>query len=319
MLNLSYNKLNYESIRNLYICKNLRILDLAANNLEQLPDDMFHFENLEELNLSSNYFSSFPSVGSPVMIFKTLGAIRRLKRLNLARNKFFKFHSEMLDQHNDFNQLRELDISFNMVDNERYLWYLTQTRAINVVNITGNPLAMPSRVQKAYAALEYELQKNLSAVIINDFHLIDDKGYIKRKTNKPSNWPYPNPIKLLSREVQKEIKGEYLNAEVMRKGITLPISDIRPNTNIESEIFPQQLTKEAQAKDVFTPPGHHQMRFTGPEQKHAPKAEQTDDGSGFFITEDVRPDGMLPIDGVEQIQEEKSYGSETIEDRQISQ
>ena len=28
---------------------------------------------------------------------------------------------------------------------------------------------------------------------------------------------------------------------------------------------------------------------------------------------------MLPIDGVEQIQEEKSYGSETIEDRQISQ
>jgi len=27
---------------------------------------------------------------------------------------------------------------------------------------------------------------------------------------------------------------------------------------------------------------------------------------------------MLPIDGVEQIQEEKSYGSETIEDRHIS-
>jgi len=51
----------------------------------------------------------------------------------------------------------------------------------------------------------------------------------------------------------------------MRKGITLPISDIRPNTNIESEIFPLQLTKEAQAKDVFTPPGHHQMRFTGPD------------------------------------------------------
>lgn len=43
VLNLSYNKLNYESIRNLYICKSLRILDLAANNLEQLPDDMFHF------------------------------------------------------------------------------------------------------------------------------------------------------------------------------------------------------------------------------------------------------------------------------------
>ena len=53
----------------------------------------------------------------------------------------------------------------------------------------------------------------------------------------------------------------------MRKGITLPISDIRPNTNIESEIFPSQLTREAQAKDVFTPPGHPQMRFSNPEER----------------------------------------------------
>ena len=125
VLNLSYNKLNFESIRNLYTCRNLRSLDLAANNLEHLPDDMFHFEHLEELNLSSNYFSSFPSVGSPVIIFKTLGGIQRLKRLNLARNKFFKFHSEMLDQHTDFQQLQELDVSFNMIDNEHYLWFLT--------------------------------------------------------------------------------------------------------------------------------------------------------------------------------------------------
>jgi len=97
VLNLSYNKLNFESIRSLYICRNLKQLDLAANNLEQLPDDLFHFENLEDLNLSSNFFSSVPSVGSPVIVFKTLGGLRRLKRLNLSRNKFFKFHSEMLD------------------------------------------------------------------------------------------------------------------------------------------------------------------------------------------------------------------------------
>ena len=97
VLNLSYNKLTYESIRHLYTCSQLKSLDLAANNLEQLPDDMFNLANLEELNLSSNYFSSFPTVGSPVMFFKTLGSIKRLKRLNLARNKFFKFHSEVLD------------------------------------------------------------------------------------------------------------------------------------------------------------------------------------------------------------------------------
>ena len=170
----------------------------------------------------------------------------------------------MLDQHNDFLQLQELDLSFNIVDSERNVWFLTMTKSINVVNITGNPFASTSRGTSNYANLEFELQKNLSAVVINDQHLIDDKGYAKRKTNKPSQWPYPNPIKLLSREVQKEIKGDYLNAEVMRKGISLQISDIRPNTNIESEIFPRELTKEAQAKEVFTPPGHPQMRFVNP-------------------------------------------------------
>jgi len=60
-----------------------------------------------------------------------------------------------------------------------------------------------------------------------------------------ANFPYPNPIKLLSRERQKEIKGEYLNAELMHQGVALPISDIKPDGNIESEIFPPELTKEA--------------------------------------------------------------------------
>lgn len=205
-------------------------------------------------------------------------------------------------------------MSFNMVDNERGMWYLTMTKSINVVNITGNPFAQPTRGNLSYSALEYELSKNLSAVIINDHHMIDDKGYMKRKTNKPTAWPYPNPIKLLSREVQKEIKGDYLNAEVMRKGITLPISDIRPNTNIESEIFPHQLTREAQAKDVFTPPGHLQMRFSGPD-----RTQQQNDDTAFFITEDIRDENLFPLaDGVEQIQEEKSYGSETANERSIS-
>ena len=164
--------------------------------------------------------------------------MKRLKRLNIARNSFFKFHSEMLDAQNDFLQLQELDMSFNMVDNERNMWFLTLTKAINVVNITGNPIATPTRGISHYASLEFELSQKHAAAVINDHHLIDDKGYMKRRTNKAQHWPYPNPIKLLSREVQKEIKGDYLNAEVMRKGITLPISDIRPNTNIESEIFP---------------------------------------------------------------------------------
>mmetsp|Transcript_39280 Transcript_39280/g.59967 ORF Transcript_39280/g.59967 Transcript_39280/m.59967 type:complete len:129 (+) Transcript_39280:831-1217(+) len=100
-----------------------------------------------------------------------------------------------------------------------------------------------------------------------------------------ASFPYPNPIKLLSREKQKEIKGEYLNAEMMHQGVALPISDIRPDGNIENEIFPPELTKEAQNKEVFTPPNHQQMRFLQHQQQaHFPPPEEE---ANFFITEDV--------------------------------
>ena len=80
------------------------------------------------------------------------------------------------------------------------------------------------------------------------------------------NFPYPNPIKLLSREVQKEIKFDYLNAELLNQGVALQIAEIRPNTHIEQEIFPRELTKQAQEKEIFTPPNHKQMRFANGEE-----------------------------------------------------
>jgi len=52
-------------------------------------------------------------------------------------------------------------------------------------------------------------------------------------------------------------KPDYLNeAAKMRNAAALPITDIRPDTNIESEIFPKELTSDAQQKEVFTPPNH---------------------------------------------------------------
>ena len=79
-----------------------------------------------------------------------------------------------------------------------------------------------------------------------------------------------------------------MNAEMMHQGVALPISDIRPDNNIESEIFPPELTKEAQNKEVFTPPNHQQMRFHGGTD-HFQKSDIEEEEQNFFITEDIRP------------------------------
>lgn len=83
----------------------------------------------------------------------------------------------------------------------------------------------------------------------------------------------------------KEIKGEYLNAEMMNQGVALQIAEIRPNTNIEQEIFPRELTRDAQEKDIFTPPNHKQMRFlmSGASGESRPSNEEKQ----FFITENI--------------------------------
>ncbi len=66
--------------------------------------------------------------------------------------------------------------------------------------------------------------------------------------------------------------------------MALPISEIRPNTNLEREIFPKELTSEAQQKDLFTPPHHKQMRFV---KNNADDPFGQKDEKQFFITENV--------------------------------
>lgn len=81
---------------------------------------------------------------------------------------------------------------------------------------------------------------------------------------------------------------------MMHQGVALPISDIRPDGSIESEIFPPELTKEAQNKDVFTPPNHQQMRFMAVNDKRRQNRAAEEGDQGFFIT-DVHQDPNLPI------------------------
>ena len=79
---------------------------------------------------------------NPALLFKAIGEIPRLKRLNLARNKFSALHAEMLNKDNDFRQLQELDFGYNLVSDQDALWFVPQMKHVNLLVITGNPLAL---------------------------------------------------------------------------------------------------------------------------------------------------------------------------------
>jgi Leucine-rich repeat (LRR) protein len=65
VLDLSYNSISAQCITNLYCLKRLKKLDLSANSLAVLPPDLNCFTVLEELNLSSNMFTSKSTIVSP--------------------------------------------------------------------------------------------------------------------------------------------------------------------------------------------------------------------------------------------------------------
>jgi len=207
----------------------------------------------------------------------SIGMMPRLKRLNLSRNKLSSFHYDDLDSES-FRVLQDLDYSYNLVDDENEMMYVQNLKNLLNLVITGNPFAQ--RGKDEYNELERVLSSALSAVVINRTEFSSRMAKrlgLRTNTEEMKELPYPKPITLLSREIEKydgddknqnkKIKQELFDAE-QTKGIAMPITDIRPTTNQEDEIFP----KQTHGKDVFTPP----------EEDGKPEDNQ----NNFFITGD---------------------------------
>ena len=104
-LNLAYNRLNYLSVQVLMQIRRLKLLDLTANQIAQLPSDMMKFSQLEELVLTDNNLGLKSKDTGCAPLLKALGQMPRLKRLNLSRNKILRLASELLRPGQDFAEL----------------------------------------------------------------------------------------------------------------------------------------------------------------------------------------------------------------------
>jgi Leucine-rich repeat (LRR) protein len=121
-LHLSYNNIPANNLVALGNFRKLACLDLASNDLVTLPDSLEFLSSIEDLNLSSNQFSSDSTLVKPSKLFYAIGTIPSLKRLNLSRNKFSGFHYDDLNS-DSFKHLQELDFSYNLVEDQNDLMY----------------------------------------------------------------------------------------------------------------------------------------------------------------------------------------------------
>ena len=193
--------------------------------------------NVEDLNISSNNFTSDSVVTDPNIIFKSLSSLPNMRKLNLSRNSLKAFHFEALSEGGTpppFPQIREIDFSFNKVEDEGNLLYCQKMTNLQLLNITGNPFAMKG----GYRELEHILYSTVSAIVVN--LPTSPPAYLKRSMfPKKERLPYPKPAAMILQDAGKHSVKRHMYDAELNKGIALPLGDIKPNKDTDEDIFPK--------------------------------------------------------------------------------
>lgn len=247
VLNLGFNSIPAGHILQLSQLPSLRILDLSGNELCILPEELSSLKRLEELNLSSNNFSSDSVVVEPGKLFKSLSTIPHLKKLNLAHNALKGFHFECLTPKSIFEPLAELDFSYNKVGSQENLLFCQKLRSLQALIITGNPIG----VAGDYKELEDILYSATSAVVVN--HPVPPPNYLRKpaRPEKARKLPYPKPIASIANDNTKGTIAKHVYETELSKGIAMTLGEIEASKECE-DIFP--VGREGQYEDIFTPP-----------------------------------------------------------------
>eukprot|EP00826_Nyctotherus_ovalis_P046588 TRINITY_DN5280_c0_g1_i5.p1 TRINITY_DN5280_c0_g1~~TRINITY_DN5280_c0_g1_i5.p1 ORF type:complete len:622 (+),score=158.02 TRINITY_DN5280_c0_g1_i5:427-2292(+) len=251
ILSMGFNSIPGGHILQLAQLPSLRVLDLSGNELCVLPEELSSFTRLEELNLSSNSFSSDTVVVNPGKLFESLSTIPHLKRLNLAHNFLKAFHFEHLTNDNAFEALAELDFSYNKVSNQENLLYCQKLKSLQAIIITGNPIGITGE----YRELEQIVYNSNSAVVVN--HAIPPPNYLRKpresKADLYKKLPYPKPIASIVPSNSKAVIPKHIYETELRKGIAVTLGEIEPSKE-DDAIFPEGTQENREGTDIFTPP-----------------------------------------------------------------
>lgn len=158
VLDLSFNGLVPEHLKNLKTFGRLKDLSLVGNKLDMLPEDLLVLQSLENLNISYNLFSSNLN-SSADKLWRTLADFRQLKNLTLSGNTLKGIHTPELVP-GDFACLEQLDFRYNAVDDQLRLICARNFVSLKKLFVTGNEFC-----KSPYDYLRDELDKRVGAEV----------------------------------------------------------------------------------------------------------------------------------------------------------
>jgi len=128
--------------------KQLKELNLAYNNIEEINQDFYHLEKLQTLSLEGNRLAPSESILKSNLF--TLSKLSMLKNLNLSHNKIHKILLEDIyslvnakiegSENLIFNSLSDLDLSGNLISNINDILELRFIKSLSMLILIGNPI-----------------------------------------------------------------------------------------------------------------------------------------------------------------------------------
>ena len=245
--NLEELDLSYNSIESFFV--NLNMLKELKNNSNNILAVNQSSVNYNDRETNEKHFDETQKTFQKLQIYlKTnmqdfyhkLSLLKKLKVLNLSNNKihFFDIDPFFIQQNNGFAELKSIDLSNNLIEEEISILLVVNVPQLEHLDITNNPI---TRNKEAFDNIEYEIFKSKNILLTNNavYKKIKTKYNVKDILNYP---PQPYLVK------------KYKIEQKSKKDLIMPIQPEIITDENENNSSEDEEEKKSSSEEVQLPP-----------------------------------------------------------------